>query len=222
MKKRWLAVLFAAVLVAGLLAGCGKKEEAPEPISDEEAAEIGFTSGEDVDEATEEEQLTGKHHAEINIKDYGTIKVELDADAAPVTVTNFVDLANEGFYDGLTFHRIMEGFMMQGGDPKGNGTGGSDKQILGEFSSNGVDNDLSHTAGAISMARSSLPNSASSQFFIVHEDSTFLDGDYAVFGYVTEGMDVVDKICTDAKPVDNNGTIPADQQPVIESIKIID
>lgn len=222
MKKRWLAVLFTAVLVAGLLAGCGKKEEAPEPISDEEAAEIGFTSGGDEDEDSDEEQLTGKHHAEINIKDYGTIKVELDADAAPVTVTNFVDLANEGFYDGLTFHRIMEGFMMQGGDPKGNGTGGSDKQILGEFSSNGVENDLSHTAGAISMARSSLPNSASSQFFIVHKDSTFLDGDYAVFGYVTEGMDVVDKICTDAEPVDNNGTIPADEQPVIESIKIID
>lgn len=222
MKKRWLAVLFTAVLVAGLLAGCGKKEEAPEPISDEEAAGIGFTSGGDEDEDSDEEQLTGKHHAEINIKDYGTIKVELDADAAPVTVTNFVDLANEGFYDGLTFHRIMEGFMMQGGDPKGNGTGGSDKQILGEFSSNGVENDLSHTAGAISMARSSLPNSASSQFFIVHKDSTFLDGDYAVFGYVTEGMDVVDKICTDAEPVDNNGTIPADEQPVIESIKIID
>lgn len=223
MKKRWIAVLAAAVLCAGLLAGCGsKKEEAPEPISDEEAAEIGFTGGDDVGEADEEEELTGKHHAEITIKDYGTIKVELDADAAPVTVTNFVDLAKSGFYDGLTFHRIMAGFMMQGGDPKGNGTGGSDKQILGEFSSNGVENNLSHTAGAISMARSSQPNSASSQFFIVHEDSTFLDGDYAVFGYVTEGMDVVDKVCTDAKPVDDNGTIPAEEQPVIESIKITD
>ncbi len=222
MKKRWLMILSAAVLSAGLLAGCGSKEKVPETISDEEAAEIGFTSGEEVEDSDDGELLTGKHHAEIIIKDYGTIEVELDADSAPVTVTNFVNLANEGFYDGLTFHRIIEGFMMQGGDPKGNGTGGSDEQILGEFSSNGVDNELSHTAGAISMARSSLPDSASSQFFIVHEDSTFLDGDYAVFGYVTEGMDVVDKVCTEANPVDDNGTIPADEQPVIESIKILD
>ena len=112
--------------------------------------------------------------------------------------------------------------MMQGGDPKGNGTGGADETIKGEFSSNGVKNDISHTRGTISMARSSDPDSASSQFFIVQADSTFLDGDYAAFGHVTEGMNVVDKICKDAVPTDDNGTIESEKQPVIESITIKD
>ena len=160
------------------------------------------------------------YYADIVIADYGTITVELDGEAAPITVENFVSLAKEGFYDGLTFHRIMEGFMMQGGDPEGNGTGGSENKIKGEFSENGVQNDLSHTRGAISMARSMDMDSASSQFFIVHQDSTFLDGSYAAFGYVTEGMEVVDAICEAAQPIDNNGTIPAENQPVITSITI--
>ena len=168
------------------------------------------------------EELTGTHHAEIEVKDYGTIEVELDADTAPITVTNFVKLAQEGFYDGLTFHRIMDGFMIQGGDTNGNGTGGSDENIKGEFSSNGVENDISHTRGTISMARASDPDSGSSQFFIVQSDSTFLDGDYAGFGHVTNGMDIVDQICKDSNPTDNNGTIPADEQPVIETVKITD
>lgn len=165
---------------------------------------------------------SGKHHVAITVRDYGTITVELDADAAPITVQNFLDLADSGFYDGLTFHRIMEGFMIQGGDPEGTGMGGSDKTIKGEFSANGVENPLSHTRGAISMARSSAMDSASSQFFIVQKDSTFLDGQYACFGYVTNGMDVVDAIAADAQPTDGNGTIPADQQPVIESVKVLD
>lgn len=165
---------------------------------------------------------SGKHHVAITVRDYGTITVELDADAAPITVQNFLDLAGSGFYDGLTFHRIMEGFMIQGGDPEGTGMGGSDKTIKGEFSANGVENPLSHTRGAISMARSSAMDSASSQFFIVQKDSTFLDGQYACFGYVTNGMDVVDAIAADAQPTDGNGTIPADQQPVIESVKVLD
>ena len=165
---------------------------------------------------------SGKHHVAITVRDYGTITVELDADAAPITVQNFLDLADSGFYDGLTFHRIMEGFMIQGGDPKGTGMGGSDKTIKGEFSANGVENPLSHTRGAISMARSSAMDSASSQFFIVQKDSTFLDKQYACFGYVTNGMDVVDAIAADAQPTDGNGTIPADQQPVIESVKVLD
>lgn len=165
---------------------------------------------------------SGKHHVAITVRDYGTITVELDADAAPITVQNFLDLAGSGFYDGLTFHRIMEGFMIQGGDPEGTGMGGSDKTIKGEFSANGVENPLSHTRGAISMARSSAMDSASSQFFIVQKDSTFLDGQYACFGYVTNGMDVVDAIAADAQPTDDNGTIPADQQPVIESVKVLD
>ncbi len=160
--------------------------------------------------------------AVIDVKDYGKITIELYPDKAPITVENFKKLANEGFYDGLTFHRIMKGFMAQGGAPEGDGTGGSDEEIKGEFSANGVANDLSHTRGVISMARSMEMDSASSQFFIVHEDSTFLDGQYAAFGKVTEGMEVVDAICDDAKPTDDNGTISADQQPVINSIKITD
>ena len=160
------------------------------------------------------------YYADIDIKDYGKITIKLEPSVAPVTVDNFVNLAKSGFYDGLTFHRIMEDFMMQGGDPKGNGTGGSDKNIKGEFTANGHNNNLSHTRGAVSMARAQAYNSASSQFFIVHKDSTFLDGQYAVFGYVTEGMDVVDKVCTQAKPIDDNGTISAKNQPIINSVKI--
>ena len=150
------------------------------------------------------------------------IKAELYPEIAPNTVNNFVSLVNKGFYDGLIFHRVISGFMIQGGDPNGDGTGGSEENIKGEFSNNGVDNDISHTRGTISMARASDPDSASSQFFIVQADSTFLDGDYAGFGHVTEGMDIVDKICEDAKPTDDNGTIPSDQQPVIEKITITD
>ena len=149
------------------------------------------------------------------------IKVELQADEAPITVTNFVKLVKEGFYDGLTFHRIIDGFMIQGGDPKGNGTGGSDETIKGEFSSNGVENPLKHTRGAISMARSSDPDSASSQFFIMHQKTTSLVGDYDVFGYVYEGIEVVDKIATTVPVTDNNGIVEASNQPVITSIKML-
>ena len=159
-------------------------------------------------------------YADIEIENYGTITVALDKTSAPVTVDNFINLATSGFYDGLTFHRIMEGFMMQGGDPKGDGSGGADSKIVGEFKQNGYDNNLSHTRGAISMARAMAYDSASSQFFIVHEDSTFLDGTYAGFGYVTEGMDIVDQICEEAVPTDNNGTIPKEAQPVIKTITI--
>lgn len=162
--------------------------------------------------------VTATHYADIDIKDYGTITVALDSTSAPETVFNFMTLAESGFYDGLTFHRIMEGFMMQGGDPNGDGTGGSDKNVTGEFAANGIENPLSHVRGAISMARSTDYDSGSSQFFIVHEDSTFLDGNYAAFGYVTEGMDIVDAICAAAGPDD--GTIPTDQQPIINSITV--
>lgn len=161
-----------------------------------------------------------KYYAEIVIKDYGKITILLEPDDAPITCANFVKLAESGFYDGLTFHRIMEGFMMQGGCPEGTGFGGSEETIFGEFAANGFMNTLSHTRGAISMARSNPFNSASSQFFIVHEDSPFLDGGYAAFGYVTEGMDVVDAICKAAKPVDGNGKISASDQPVMTSVTI--
>lgn len=164
--------------------------------------------------------LSGKHYAEITVKGYGKIDLELDADVAPITVTNFINLVNDKFYDGLTFHRIIDGFMVQGGDPSGDGTGGSSKTIKGEFSDNGINNSISHVRGVISMARSNSYDSASSQFFIVHEDSTFLDGKYAAFGKVTSGMDVVDELAK-VKVEDNNGTVSKENQPVIESIKII-
>ena len=160
-----------------------------------------------------EEDVT--YTARIDVKDYGTITVELDQEAAPITCANFVELAESGFYNGLTFHRIEPGFVIQGGDPNGNGTGGSGHDIVGEFAENGYKNDLSHVRGTISMARSEDPDSASSKFFIVHEDATFLDGKYAAFGTVTDGMDVVDAICEDA----SNGTLS--ENPVINSITIL-
>ena len=133
-------------------------------------------------------------YVEICVENYGRMVVLLDATTAPKTVENFINLVNSGFYNGLTFHRIIEGFMIQGGDPDANGGGGSDKNIEGEFSSNGHANDISHLRGVISMARANDPNSASSQFFIMHKDYTGLDGNYAAFGYVVEGISVVDDI----------------------------
>lgn len=167
--------------------------------------------------------LSGMHHVVIDVEKYGKISLELDADTAPITVTNFVDLVKSGFYDGLTFHRNIKGFMIQGGDPEGTGFGGSDKKIKGEFKSNGVENNISHVRGVISMARGGYSkDSASSQFFIVHEDSTFLDGNYAAFGRVTEGMEVVDKIAENTKVEDNNGTTLPENQPKIVKIEYID
>ena len=206
--KTWAGIFAAGILSVSLLAGCNSgKEEAPkeEQTSKSEAVDL-------------ENQETIQ--AEIKVKDYGTIMVDLYPEIAPITVENFVKLAEDGFYDGLTFHRIIKGFMIQGGDPKGDGTGGAEETIKGEFSKNGVENPLSHKRGVISMARSQMPDSASSQFFIVHEDSTYLDGEYAAFGYVTEGMDVVDKICEEVTGQDQNGMLPKENQPVIESITV--
>lgn len=218
MKKKIISTVLCGLLAVTMLAGCGNNTEAD------------TTAEEQVTEETEEasnsqentENLTGKVNAEIDIKDYGVIKLELDADIAPITVTNFVNLAKSGFYDGLTFHRIISGFMIQGGDPLGNGTGGSEETIKGEFSTNGVENSISHVRGTISMARSMENDSASSQFFIVHEDSTFLDGQYAAFGTVTEGIEVVDAICEAVAVEDDNGTVLTENQPVINSVKIIE
>ncbi|MCI8392459.1 MAG: peptidylprolyl isomerase [Clostridia bacterium] len=178
----------------------------------------------DASQLKEEKNMykTGKHHAKIEIKNYGTIEVELDADVAPITVANFAKLANEGFYNGLTFHRIIKGFMIQGGDPEGTGMGGSSENIKGEFAVNGVKNNISHIRGTISMARANSYNSASSQFFIVHEDSTFLDRQYAGFGRVTSGIEIVDKICEETKVEDDDGTTLKENQPIIEKIEMID
>lgn len=163
---------------------------------------------------------TKNYIAKIGVENYGTITLKLEGKKAPITVQNFVDLAKSGFYDGLTFHRIIKGFMIQGGDPNGNGTGGSDKTIKGEFKDNGVKNNIKHKRGVISMARSSDYDSASSQFFIMQEDNDSLDGQYAAFGHVTKGMKVVDKICEDADPMDDNGTIAQSKQPVIKTITV--
>lgn len=198
--KKIIAILSAAILTL-TFCGCSKRQ-----------SEFDSDTGSGY----------GTHHAVITVKDYGDIKLVLDGDTAPITVKNFVELAKSGFYDGLSFHRIIKGFMIQGGDPKGDGTGGSDKTIRGEFSKNGVENNISHKRGVISMARSQDNNSASSQFFIMHEDGDYLDGSYAAFGHVTEGMDVVDKIAQNTPVTDSNGTVLKENQPIIEKIVITD
>lgn len=197
MKKFISAILVICLAVFGMTA-CSKKE----------------------DNKSNASASKSKYTAQIVVKDYGTITLELNADVAPITVENFVNLAKSGFYDGLTFHRIKPGFVIQGGDPDANGSGGSKNNIKGEFSANGVNNTISHKRGVISMARSSRGyDTASSQFFICHQDSQFLDGEYAAFGYVTDGMEVVDKIC---QSVPSGDCLPKDLQPVIEKIVIVD
>ena len=199
------ACLTVSVLCAALLSGCKHKE-----ITLDDEHIINYTA-----------PAEGEEIAVLTVKDYGQIKIKLFPEEAPKGVENFKKLIEQGFYDELIFHRVVNTFVIQTGDPKGNGTGGSDENIVGEFSANGfTQNTLSHKRGVISMARSNDMNSASSQFFIVHKDSTFLDGQYAAFGEVTDGMEVVDKIATDAKPVDGNGTIPSSKQPVINSVTI--
>ena len=167
--KRFIALLLAALMIVSLV-GCSSGSK----------SSVNYGKG--------------KHHCEIKVKDYGTILLELDADTAPITVKNFANLVEQGFYDGITFHRIISGFMIQGGDPTGTGTGGSSRDITGEFAANGKKNNISHVRGVISMARSQAYDSASSQFFIVHQDSPHLDGQYAAFGKVYEGLEVIDKI----------------------------
>lgn len=196
--KKWMKVFFVLLIVVSL---------------------VGCSSSKTTEKTKKTKTLKGNYQVEIKIKDYGTIYAEIDADTAPITVTNFVNLCKNHFYDGLTFHRIIKDFMIQGGDPNGDGTGGSDKTIKGEFTDNGVENPLKHTRGALSMARSQDNDSASSQFFIVQKTASHLDGQYAVFGYVYEGMDIVDKICDDVQVEDNNGTVAKENQPVIESIR---
>ena len=201
MKNKIICILTSIILVFSFC-GCQKKQDEITPI--------------------EKAEPYGIHHAVITVENYGEIHLELDGDTAPITVKNFVELAKSGFYDGLTFHRIIKGFMIQGGDPNADGTGGSENDIVGEFESNGVQNDISHKRGVISMARAEDPNSASSQFFIMHRTSTHLDGDYAAFGHVTTGLTVVDKIASGAIVTDDNGTVEKENQPVIKSIVITD
>lgn len=194
MKKSFK--IFIITLIALLITGCSNNKDSNDK---------------------DDNLLSGKHKVEISIKDYGLISLELDADVAPITVTNFVNLTKEGFYDGLKFHRIIEGFMMQGGQSETTEV----DNIKGEFESNGITNNISHKRGVISMARANDYDSASSQFFIVQEDSPHLDNEYAAFGHVTKGIEIVDKICSDADPIDGNGSIEDSKRPVIESIKYL-
>ncbi len=213
-----LCLFISAILLLGI-SGCGKKEAFETTATDNNTQ--GTAQNNNTQDTTAQGNLlTGKYTAVITVKDMGDITLELDADTAPITVTNFVKLANEKFYDGLTFHRIIKGFMIQGGDPKGNGTGGSEQTIKGEFSSNGVKNNIKHERGVISMARAYHPDSASSQFFIMHDEAPHLDGQYAAFGHVTDGMDIVDKIAEETPVTDSNGTTLKKNQPIIESIVI--
>lgn len=237
MKKRISSIIILSLLVLCITA-CGKDSQKPDGKSSRqtesqagnkeqdsqktEKPEEGQAASDSSDSKTSGAASGGKHHITIEIEKYGTIEAEVDADVAPITVENFINLAKKQFYDGLTFHRIISGFMIQGGDPEGNGTGDSGQTIKGEFKSNGVENTLSHKRGVLSMARSSDPNSASSQFFIVHQDSDFLDGEYAAFGTVTKGMEVVDQICQDTKVEDGNGTVLAENQPKIKKITVVD
>ena len=206
MKKKLLSILLCSVMLLAF-AACGKKED---------------TSDTNIELLTQDSEglLSGQYGVEIEIENYGTISLTLDADTAPVSATNFINLANADFYDGLTFHRIIDGFMIQGGDPEGTGAGGSAQNIQGEFTSNGIKNDLAHTRGVISMARTNEPNSASSQFFIMHEAAPHLDGDYAAFGWVTSGIEIVDAICANTQVEDYNGTVLAKNQPVIKEVRV--
>ena len=208
--KKFLAVLICAFMVCTLITACGDKtEKTPENTAAPEASA----------DITQKEE--NKIMVEITMKDGGKMQLELYPDVAPATVENFVKLVNDGFYDGLTFHRIIKGFMIQGGDPEGTGMGGSKDTIKGEFKQNGVQNDLKHTRGVISMARSQNPNSASSQFFIMHDGAPYLDGQYAAFGKMVSGFEELDKLAE--TPVqDGNGTVAKGDQPQIETIKIID
>lgn len=214
MAKRIVTLLMSAMLVFALCACNGGGEEVT-PTPSPTPKTTATPEPTPLNSATPD---LSKTHIVIEMANGDIIRAELYPEIAPITVANFQNLVDQHFYDGLTFHRIIDGFMIQGGDPLGNGTGGSDVSIKGEFSANGVENDLSHTRGVLSMARSSDPDSASSQFFIMHADAPHLDGQYAAFGMVTEGMDVVDKLATETPVTDNNGTVAKENQPKIKSI----
>ncbi len=206
MKKIFAGI--AAVLSALALIGCGGADSAAKDKSGPTVTPTPITL----------ENYSGDRPAvEIVIRDYGTIKAELYPDIAPISVKNFLDLVDRHFYDGLTFHRIIDGFMMQGGAP--NSESPAVTPIKGEFSSNGIENTISHVRGILSMARTPDPDSATSQFFIVQGNPTYLDGAYAGFGKVLSGMDVVDAICKAVPVEDDNGTVLPENQPVIETIR---
>ncbi len=193
MKKNILLLVLVLIL-ALMVVGCGIKQPTNDDVENASGdTQMGIQDEEEVTENKYDEVETNPV-ATFEIENMGIIKMELYPQIAPETVENFISLVESGFYDGLTFHRTIPGFVIQGGDPSGDGTGGPDYTIIGEFANNGIENNLSHTRGIVSMARGQEYNSAGSQFFVIAEDSTYLDGDYAAFGKVVEGMDVVDSI----------------------------
>lgn len=199
-KKILLIITFLTILIT--LTGCNESKKA---------------------DTKKIDKYKEKINVNIDINNYGTISLELYPNIAPETVNNFVNLVKNNFYDGLTFHRIMDKFMIQGGDPNANGTGGSGITINGEFEANGIKNELKHERGVISMARGAYDyNSASSQFFIVQTTYPSLDGLYAAFGRVTSGMEIVDEICKNTPVEDDNGTVLKENQPIINKIYIVE
>ena len=190
--KKTLVIVLAAVLLLAALTGCGGSKKT----------------------------WNGKHTVEIVIKDYGTITLEVDADTAPITASNFLNLAKKGFYNNLTIYRAIDGFAIYGGDPNKNGTGTSGETITGEFNSNGYNNPLSNVRGAVGMARGVNKNSASCQFYILQNSATYLDGEFAVFGSVTSGMEIVDLIASTAPVTGSDGHITVDNQSVISSVRV--
>ncbi|MCL2248879.1 MAG: peptidylprolyl isomerase [Oscillospiraceae bacterium] len=216
--KKLILIVLSLLLVTVFVVGCADDADDTPPGAADDAEQDG-AQNETNNEAGGAEEMPDTLTGTIEMEDGGIIEFELYHDIAPESVRNFVYLARSGFYDGLTFHRIISGFMIQGGCPDGTGTGNPGWSILGEFSDNGVENDLSHTRGVISMARAQPYNSAGSQFFICHGDPTFLDNAYAAFGLVTSGMDVVDRLA-DTPVIGGNGTVLPENMPVIARITI--
>ena len=218
-RRAFLAAIAATSTLA--LAAC--EPAVPDTIdSASEDSPADSSSGEVLSQALDNGFSSGTHHVTIEVSGYGSMDVELYADSAPITVSNFCDLVQRGFYDGLTFHRVVSGFMIQGGDPNGDGTRGSGRRLKGEFTANGSANPLLHQRGVISMARATDYDSASSQFFIMQQQDTDLDGTYAAFGSVTSGMEVVDAICSKVRPQDSSGLVARADQPVITKIALVD
>lgn len=211
MKKKLLLCMTALIL----LTGCGTATEAAPSGENSEPAPAAAVADNNTSNADA--------NAETPVTDENIIVITLYPDKAPITCENFETLVGQGFYNGLTFHRVVDDFMAQGGDPQGTGTGGSENKIKGEFASNGVENDLSHQRGVVSMARSSDPDSASSQFFICYTDCSFLDGNYAAFGEVTQGMEVVDNFLNVERIMSATGEVSVPTSPItMQDVTMID
>jgi len=222
--KKSLKFLLLVVLMFGLVACANEEQEEanetePTEQTEAEVTEPVVSNWINVNDLAVN---VDNPQVEIYMEGHGTITVELFPEYAPITVEHFLNLVEDSFYDGLTLHRIISGFMMQGGCPYGQGIGGSGQTIVGEFVNNGIDNPIMHTPGVLSMARAQDMNGASSQFFIMHGNASHLDGVHAAFGRVTEGMDVVEAIIASVTPIDNNGSLAPEDHPVIGHMRVVE